>query len=81
MSLEVNLRLRPSVSNFLPHAPIYDVKLAEILDFFFFQIGSLEGFYLLEHKGIRKRSVSFAEDHHRLLSNESKVNYLFHLFF
>ncbi|XP_064474371.1 furin-like protease 2 isoform X2 [Ornithodoros turicata] len=40
------------------------------------QIGTLEGFYLLEHHGINKRSTEHSQDHHSRLENEAGVHWV-----
>uniref|UniRef100_A0A224XI33 furin n=1 Tax=Panstrongylus lignarius TaxID=156445 RepID=A0A224XI33_9HEMI len=39
------------------------------------QIGSLKGFYLLEHRRLHKRSLNHSHEHHELLSAEDHVQW------
>jgi hypothetical protein len=50
--------------------------MVNILILFFFQIGSLQGYYLFEHQHIHKRSLSASEEHHSALSSEPQVSVL-----
>uniref|UniRef100_A0A1B6GHW2 furin n=2 Tax=Proconiini TaxID=565685 RepID=A0A1B6GHW2_9HEMI len=65
------------LNQFAVHVPSGDVDADAIAAKHGFvnlgQIGSLKGFYLLEHSRVRKRSVSHSEEHHGKLSAESKV--------
>lgn len=47
----------------------------QVVDLFchFLQIGSLEGFYLLEHERVHKRSADPSVHHHEKLVNEPGV--------